>query len=489
MSHDCPSTSAAASSAGATISAPAVTTLKVISGLGQDAPPRDANCAAPLQLDPRTYSRSLDCVHCGLCLPACPTYSVNGLEADSPRGRIHLMKGLADGRIQLNDNIEKHLDLCLDCRACETACPSGVVYHELIEETRAKLGAVRKKSLTDKTLQWFFFNVFPYPTRLKAVLLPARLMQKIGLWKLATAPAITKMLPKQFQKMQQMLPSSGPLWEKNLHTFYAAKAPDGKKTATIGMFAGCVGSVMFQHVNRQTIELLQHAGCDVIVAPAQDCCGAIHHHSGDAHTAEAMAIRNINAFGKEALSKLDISDLPDHPSGIGVDFIVNNIAGCGAMLKDYDHLLRDDKDYASKGKDFSDRSQDICQILLKLNPAKPTHKLDRTITYHHACHLKHAQKAGDPPLELLSWIQGLQINPLPEADMCCGAAGTYNLSQPEMAQTLAERKIEHIQSTKARIVAMGNVGCAMQVQSESNRLGADLHVVHPVTLLHEAYFG
>ena len=399
------------------------------------------------------------------------------------------MKGLADGRIELNDTVQNHLDLCLDCRACETACPSGVVYHELIEETRAKLDALRKKSLTDKVLQWFFFNVFPYPSRLKTVLLPARLMQKVGLWKLATAPALTGLLPKQFQKMQQMLPADGPLWEKNLHTFYPAKAPDGVKKATIGMFAGCVGSVMFQHVNRQSIALLQHAGCDVIVAPKQDCCGAIHHHAGDAHTAEAMAIGNINAFGKDALGKLGISDLPEHATGIGVDYIVNNIAGCGAMLKDYDHLLRDDKTYADKGKEFSARSQDICQILLKLNPQKPTRKLDRTITYHHACHLKHAQKAGDPPLELLSWIDGLKMVALPESDMCCGAAGTYNLSQPEMAQELAERKIGHIQSTQATIVAMGNVGCAMQVASESKRMGVDLQVVHPVTLLHEAYFG
>lgn len=469
--------------------APHSSSTHVISGLG-DAPPAKATShSLPVTLDPRTYKRALDCVHCGLCLPACPTYTENGLEADSPRGRIYLMKGLADGKIELNDNVTKHLDLCLDCRACETACPSGVVYHELIEETRAKIAATRKPALTDRVLQWFFFNVFPYPGRLKTVLLPARLMQKIGLWSIATSPAIMKLLPAQFRKMQQMLPPTGPLWEKNLHAYYPAKAPDGVKRATIGMFAGCVGSVMFQHVNRQTIALLQYAGCDVIVAPEQTCCGAIHHHAGDAHTAEHMAIANIQAFGKDRLTQLGFKDLPSHDSGIGVDYIVNNIAGCGAMLKDYDHLLRDDKQWAAKAVDFATRSQDICQILLKLNPARPAHTVERTVTYHHACHLKHAQKAGDPPLELLSWIKGLKIVPLPEADMCCGAAGTYNLSQPEMAQNLAERKINHIQSTQAPVVVMGNVGCAMQIQSEANRVGTPLQVVHPVTLLYEAYFG
>jgi glycolate oxidase iron-sulfur subunit len=181
--------------------------------------------------------------------------------------------------------------------------------------------------------------------------------------------------------------------------------------------------------------------------------------------------------------------LPEHDSGLGVDYIVNNIAGCGAMLKDYDHLLRDDEQYAGKARDFATRSLDICQLILKLDPPRPAHRVERAVTYHHACHLKHAQKAGDPPLILLSWIQGLKLTPLPEADMCCGAAGTYNLSEPVMAQALAERKIKHIQETGAHIVAMGNVGCAMQIQSESHRLAADLHVVHPVTLLYEAYFG
>lgn len=448
---------------------------RVITGLGdQDKPARPVDLKV-LELDKRTYQRALECVHCGLCLPACPTYTQTGLEADSPRGRIYLMKGLADGRIDATDSVLKHLDLCLDCRACETACPSGVVYHELIEESREHLAAGRPRALAQRIIDWFFFHVFPYPTRLKLTLLPTVVLQRLGLWRLLTHPGVVKRLPPQFQKMQQMLPSRlRRLWESPLDEVYPAT---GQKKATAAMLAGCVGSVLFQDVNRQSIRLLQHAGCEVRVPRTQQCCGAIHHHGGKAEQARAMARANIDAM------------LPGSRSEDWPDFVLTNIAGCGAMLKDYAHLLRDDPQYAEKARQFVSRVRDISQALVELAPEPPQAVMNRTVTYHDACHLAHAQRVVDPPRRLLGWIKGLKVVPLFESEICCGAAGTYNLSQPEMARDLAERKLRNIQATGARICVTGNVGCALQIQSEAQRLGIDLTVVHPVTLLYEAYFG
>lgn len=444
---------------------------QVISGLSPEGDEPRRGTLPVIELDPHTYSRALDCVHCGLCLPACPTYTENGLEADSPRGRIYLMKGLADGKIEATPSVIEHLDLCLDCRACETACPSGVVYHELIEETRSLLVDAKKRSRTDRFVEFIFLNLFTRPTRLKLALLPARILQKLGLW-----PLVRRIpLPKQLDKMQQMLPPDGPLWESKLREFYPATAPDGVKRATVGFFTGCVGGVLFQHVNRQTIALLQHAGCDVVVPKSQSCCGAIHHHAGRLQGAEDLAARNLDAYFDGEM--------------IMFDYVVNNIAGCGAMLKDYGFLFRDDKDHIERANALASRTRDITELLVELKPARPTHPIDRTVTYHDACHLAHGQKVTAPPRELLNWIPGLRVVPLFESDMCCGAAGTYNLTQPDMARRLAERKINYIKQTGATTCVTGNVGCAMQIQSEAARLGVEFKVVHPVTLLHEAYFG
>ena len=486
------------------------TTPRVINGLGDAAAPV---AGSALTLDPRTYERSLDCVHCGLCLPACPTYTDNGLEADSPRGRIYLIKGLADGRIEPTASVLDHLDLCLDCRACETACPSGVVYHELIEESRAKLADRRRPGMVDRFVDLIFYHVFPHPTRLKLAVLPARVMQKLGLWKVLVRSGLANVLPDALAKMQQMLPPTGPLWESGLSSRYPAAAPDGQRRATVAVMAGCVGSVMFQHVNRQMIRLLQHAGCDVVVPVRQVCCGAILHHGGRVDDAAALARTNVDVFlapdasGDSASGPADTTSeagaptvatpatrhrtalSPREPDRLDPDFIVTNIAGCGAMLRDYGHLLRDDPAGAQRATKFQSKVRDISEVLAELLPAQAPRSIQRTVTYHDACHLAHAQKVTDPPRRLLGSIPDLKVIPLPESDMCCGAAGTYNLAHPAMARRLAERKIQHIVKTGATTCVTGNVGCAMQIQSEADRLGERLSVVHPVTLLHEAYFG
>jgi len=332
--------------------------LKVLEpATGHIAPSTGATTAPrPLTLDPRTYARALSCVHCGLCLPACPTYTTTGHEADSPRGRIQLMRGLADGTIDATPSVKHHLDLCLDCRACETACPSGVVYHELIEETRARLAENTEHTAQGRFMRWLFFNVFTRPARLKLALLPARVMQKLGLYGILRRSGAFNALPAQLRKMEQMLPPTGRLWPRRLPASVRGlgvsperargAAPAGAlgrdahatievaPKITVGFFAGCIGSVMFETVNRQAVELLAACGADVVAPRAQGCCGAIHHHNGAHHPAEDLARRNIDTF------------LPTN--GPAVDYIATNIAGCGAMLRDYDFLLRDDAAYAAR---------------------------------------------------------------------------------------------------------------------------------------------
>ena len=428
-----------------------------------------------LRIDPRAYERGLGCVHCGLCLPACPTYTQTGHEGESPRGRIQLMLGLAEGKIEPTDSVRGHLDLCLDCRGCETACPSGVVYHELLEETRARLAPTQPLTVQDRFMRWLFFNVFVHPTRLKLALLPARLMQKVGLYPLVRKTGALKLLPAQLRKMEQMLPPRGPLWPKALPEFQKPARPSAK-TTRVGFFAGCVGSVMFEDVNRKAVELLAAAGAEVIAPRAQRCCGAIHHHNGAHAPAVELAKRNIDAF------------LP--AAGPQVDFVATNIAGCGAMLREYDVLLRDDPQYAARANEFVRRVRDISEVLVALDAgALLRHPVNETVTYHDACHLAHAQKVTAPPRALLGAIPGLKLVPLPESDMCCGAAGTYNLQHPEMATELADRKLRNIEATAAATCATGNVGCAMHIASQAAARGRRLRVVHPVELLHRSTFG
>jgi glycolate oxidase iron-sulfur subunit len=431
--------------------------------------------ASSLQLDPRTYARALSCVHCGLCLPACPTYVQTGNEADSPRGRIQLMRGLSDGTISPTPTVQKHLDLCLDCRGCESACPSGVIYHELIEETRTKLQSTETLTAEGRFMRWLFFNVFVNPTRLKIALLPARLLQKAGVYKLLRKIGLMKLLPPQLQKMEQMLPAEGSFWPRRVASRRPSPGIPGEGVKRVAVFQGCIGQVMFDRVNQMAAELLSASGAEVSAPRAETCCGAIHHHNGDHHTAAEMARRNIDAF------------MP--MKGPQPDVIVTNIAGCGAMLKDYDVLLRDDPAYADRAQAFVAKVRDISEVLLELPLPDLKHPVNATVTYHDACHLAHAQKVSAPPRLLLLKVPGLKMVMLPESDLCCGAAGTYNLTQPQMATSLAERKLTNIDVTTADICAAANVGCAMQIQSHADATGRTLKVLHPVELLHAAAFG
>ena len=424
-----------------------------------------------LSLD--VYKHTQDCVHCGLCLPACPTYTENQNEQDSPRGRIHLIKGLTDGRIQPTAEVVKHLDLCLDCRACETACPSGVVYHELIEGARQE---IERKNLgtqqTSKLLNMMLYHVFPYPKRLRLFLLFPRLLQKTKLWNAWLKFSSFLPLSPSVKKMQALLPGGGAIWPSPLRNSNGIDAHHTKRLR-VAFFPGCVGSFFNEEVNQQAVELLNHFGVDVVVPENQACCGAMHFHGGKSDEAAIMAKQNIAAFKKM------------HESH-SIDYICNTIAGCGAMLKDYAHLLGSDED-ARESKIFVDKVKDITEILEILDIDQPANILNKTMTYHHACHHVHAQGISQGPLKLLAKIPGLKLIPLVQEDMCCGAAGTYNLTEAEMAASLGKRKAQFINDTGADSVIVANLGCSMQINAHLELENYNIKVLHPVTVLHAAY--
>ncbi len=321
-------------------------------------------------------------------------------------------------------------------------------------------------------MRWIFFHVFVHRNRLRWALVGPRLMQKIGFYGFLRKTGIFRLLPLQLRKMEQMLPANGRIWPGELPKRIAAK---GQKTATVGFFAGCIGAVMFDEVSRKAAELLSACGAEVLTPAAQVCCGAIHHHNGVEHPAQAFARENIDVFVPE--------------NGPAVDYIVTDIAGCGAALREYDLLLRDDPKYAERAKGFAGKVRDVTEVLAALGLPEMKHPVNATVTYHDACHLAHAQKVTSEPRALLAKVPGLKLVALPESDMCCGAAGTYNLTQPEMSMKLADRKLDAIATTGATVCATGNVGCAMQIQSTADARGRGLQVVHPVEILHQAVFG
>jgi len=441
---------------------PIVTTLSGATGTpgAASAPPRPGQ-----NID---YQLFLDCVHCGLCTAACPTYLELGNENDSPRGRIYLMRSVTDGRLPLTSQVRRHLDLCLDCRACETACPSGVQYGKLIEPFRVAMQQTEEgqAELNDWFHRYVLFGVFTNPARMRMLLAPARIAQRLGIMRAAEALRLTKILPPRLRRLVEMLPppiKSGPA----LPTILPAI---GKRRARVALFLGCVADVMFRHTHWATARVLQQNGCDVVIPQGQGCCGAIHFHAGASDPAREMADANLAALDYQ-----------------GVDAVVVNVAGCGAMLKDYGHHWHDDKQQQRTA--FASKVKDINEFLDSLGLIPPQGKMDFTATYHDACHLGHAQKVREAPRRLLSAIPGLKLVDLPETDICCGAAGTYNLTEPEMSARLSSRKLDNILKTGSRVVLTANAGCLLQIMREARTRGERLWVAHPMDLLDMSYRG
>jgi glycolate oxidase iron-sulfur subunit len=387
-----------------------------------------------------------DCVHCGFCLPSCPTYVLWGREADSPRGRIYLLKAGLDGRAAFDDAYRRHFDTCLGCMACLTACPSGVRYDRLIEATRPQLERRGVRSLADRAFRKAIFSVFPHPSRLRALAWPLWLYQKSGLQAAVRAGGIVRLLPRRLAAMERLLP---PISSKAIGREFPERVPAcGAPRRRVGMLLGCVQRVFFSDVNAATARVLAAEGCDVIVPRDQGCCGALMMHSGLEREAAAAARKTIDAF-----------------ETANVDHIVVNAAGCGSTMKEYGELLRDDRDYAERAKRFAARCVDVSELLADLEPRAARHPLPLTIAYHDACHLQHAQRVTSAPRRVLQTIPGAEIREVPESDICCGSAGIYNLLEPDAAAALRDRKVQNLLKTGADIVVSGNPGCMMQIAS------------------------
>jgi glycolate oxidase iron-sulfur subunit len=405
-----------------------------------------------------------DCVHCGFCLPACPTYVLWGEEMDSPRGRIYMMKKSTQGEAALNQQFGLHMDNCLGCMACMTACPSGVQYNKLIEDTRAQVERNIARSTTDSLFRKLLFATFPYVRRLRLLALPMLIYQRTGLQKLLRASGLLRLLPKRLLQMESLLPRVPAGFT---HGLPAKVSPVAAPRRRVGMLSGCVQQVFFQHVNQATARVLGAEGCEVIIPQAQECCGALMLHSGLDEQAAALARRMIATFEKAR-----------------VDTIVINAAGCGSTMKEYGHLLRDDPAWAARAAEFSAKCKDVSEILCELPARSPRHALPMRVAYHDACHLRHAQAIHAEPRRLLATIPGLEVAEIEEASLCCGSAGVYNLLHPEPANQLGDRKVENLLATKAEAVISANPGCLLQLMSGLRRRGLDaMPTYHMVELL------
>jgi glycolate oxidase iron-sulfur subunit len=401
------------------------------------------------------------CVHCGFCLPTCPTYVLWKEEMDSPRGRIYLMKMAAEGAATINETWVGHFDACLGCMACMTACPSGVDYAKLIEATRAQIERRYARPAAEKRFRRFLLSVFTHPNRLRALLLPLRVYQKTGLQALVRRMGIPKLLPTRWRAMEALLPQL-PAQETLLELIPA----QGERRRRVGLLLGCVQREFFPQVNAATARVLAAEGCEVLIPAAQPCCGALPMHVGEEGQALRLARQMIDLFEKAQ-----------------VDAVIINAAGCGSNVKEYGHLLRDDAEYAARAQAFAAKCRDISEFLAELEPRATRHPLRLRVAYHDACHLQHAQGVRTQPRMLLRRIPELELLEIPESAICCGSAGIYNLVQPDAAAELGDRKASHVVTLNADLVVSGNPGCLLQLQSALARAGQKLPVRHIVELL------
>lgn len=415
------------------------------------------------------YQRFMDCVHCGLCLGSCPTYNETGNENDSPRGRIYLWRAVTDGRAELTPEVKHHLDLCLECKACETACPSGVQYGQIIgsyHRDRAKLdGAFSHLGWMQR---WMLFNLTPYAGRMAWALAPMRIAQAVGARGLVDA--MTGLMPASLRGMHAIVPKRLAPHHGGLPELLPA---EGTRRARVALLIGCAADAFFPQTTVATAKVLQKNGVEVWVPRKQGCCGALHAHAGLTDPARGFVRQNLTAFG---------------PRLEEVDAIITNAGGCGPVLKEYGHLMHGTPEEQAAER-FAHKVKDIHEFLAALGPVKPTHPIAVKATYHDACGLSHGQKIRSQPRQLLGLIPGLELVPLPESEACCGAAGSYNITQPEMADAVGARKAANVRTTAARAVFTGNVGCLLQIARHLRDQKPAPWVAHPIDALWASYSG
>ena len=449
------------------------------------------------------------CVHCGFCLPTCPTYLLWGEEMDSPRGRIYLMKSAVDGRTGMNATFVRHFDACLGCMACVTACPSGVQYAPLIEATRGQIERRHTRSIADRLFRRAIFALFPYPGRLRIALMPLLAVQRLIRGPERAAPRervtakVRRVVQRMFRRPERAAPPelaaaeqqrvvarpfqgrgnsllarirsalalAPPITWRNLTARVPAHRPAvGERRMTVGLLTGCVQRVIFPNVNTATVNVLAAEGCDVVAPPDQGCCGALALHAGRVDDALEFARRTIAAFERAR-----------------VDTIVVNAAGCGSSMKEYGQLLADDAAWAERARAFSARVRDVTELVADLgSPRAVRQAIPMRVAYQDACHLAHAQGVRQQPRDVLRSIPGVDVVPLAEPDICCGSAGIFNLVEPDTAQQLGDRKMAHIAAVNPDAIATANPGCMLQLRAAAARRGRVLPIFHPIELLDRA---
>ncbi len=403
-----------------------------------------------------------DCVHCGFCLSSCPTYLETGNELDSPRGRIHLIKAAEEGRIPMGESLVKHLDLCLGCLACETACPSGVKYGSLIEMSRGQIQRRFKRGFGDRTLRALIFRIFPYPQRLRLLLPFMYLIKVLGLKKVLP-PRLLNRISLPVSSMFHMLPEVSSVFGETLSAFYPAI---GERKNKVALLSGCVQRVFFPEINKATIEVLRASGCDVFIPKNQGCCGALSVHSGRLEEGREFARKLVGLF-----------------AALDVDAVVVNSAGCGSTMKEYAEILRGDPVYSEAAAQLSARTVDVMEFLSAAEIEESLRPLDVKITYQDACHIVHGQRIRSAPRELLKSIPGLELIEMDRSDHCCGSAGIYNILQTEMSARLLSGKVKDISKTQADYLAVGNPGCMIQIRKGLLSSDSEIKIVHPVEIL------
>ncbi len=425
---------------------------------------------SPSHLRGLDYSVLQQCMHCGLCLPTCPTYDATKVERHSPRGRIALMRAVADGRMEMTKTFAEEMYFCLGCLACMTACPAGVNYAELFEHARAEaeaggtLRSPKRNLIRAFTVRWLFMDL----GRLRLAGRALRLYQQLGLETLVRRSGILNLLPRRLRELEALTPAIQLRFSADL--IPPVTPAIGPRKYRVAMLIGCAQDLIFSDINRDTVEVLARNGCEVMTPPEQFCCGSLQAHNGEWELAQQLARKQLAQFPPEQF-----------------DAIITNAGGCGSHLKHYGRLLADDPAYRERAALWDRKVKDIHEWLVEIGLRPPPKAPPQTVTYHESCHLSHGQKIVMQPRQILGAIPNLTLVDLPESSWCCGSAGIYNIIQPEMAGELLNRKLKHVQSTGAATVATANPGCLLQLINGAKQKALNLRVVHPITLLAEAY--
>jgi glycolate oxidase iron-sulfur subunit len=432
-------------------------------------PGTGARSSAFDHLDAPEMDKILDCVHCGFCLPTCPTYVVLGNEMDSPRGRIYLMRAAAEGRIGIGESFARHMNLCLVCRACETACPSGVQYGHLMEAARGQVERKYTYGLADRVFRKVVLNVFTNRALLGLLLAPMRAYQGLGVQRLVRASGLLKLLGR-WGAMEGLMPV---LPDRGLSRSFPEVTPAiGPGRGRVALLLGCAQHAFFPDVNLATARVLAQNGFEVVAPKAQGCCGSLLVHEGEREKGKALARKAIEVF-----------------EAAGADYLAINAAGCGSVMKDYGELLKEDPSYAARAVALSQRVRDVSEILAESGLTGTLHPVNLRVAYHDACHLAHGQRVRSQPRSLLAAIPGLDLVPLREADFCCGSAGIYNLLHPEVAKQFLSRKLDCLAETGAQVVVAGNPGCLLQIAAGLRERGMPMRAAHTIELLDWSHRG